>query len=447
MTNYWNHLAQEDNITTEDLFFKIRDLYYRLLVHLYNDPKDIPDFKIWFSMDFDGHSEEQTEYPVAFVTKNSQEIGYSSIRDLSDIENFENSYSRYRDNYFIVFDFKDHTITPLQFITASFFPELIKQIELFGMKRLKISHMLEPLIASGISEFLFGFYQIDFNLLQTLSAMTYEGSYIDCTIIVPRLNSSGKKRVKGNGLDFSFINPVTFSIENLRQIRKLVELSDKYLFLVINNDGKISGVSSEDVRPDECKIRLWGHLSWTLTFDDNQKLSYYNGHYHIHVQKQSNTEHSVDLLSSVIKNADVDQINKIDQLIRLAARQRHGTILIIGNPEDIGKEAKRICGSGNATGISKISLLEQKHLIAYLTSIDGALLMDTDCNCECIGAILDGDMITKGSPARGARFNSTVNYVKRRSQLGQSFIGIVVSEDRSVDLVTDKHVYRLTLSN
>ncbi|MBR4162501.1 MAG: diadenylate cyclase, partial [Solobacterium sp.] len=192
---------------------------------------------------------------------------------------------------------------------------------------------------------------------------------------------------------------------------------------------------------------LWGNLSWTLTFADNQKLSYYNGYYHIHVEKQTNTEHTITLLSSVIKDADPEQIRKIDQLIRLAARQRHGTILIIGNPDDISKEAKRISGSGNATAISKISLLEQKHLIAYLTAIDGALLMDTDCNCECIGAILDGDMVTKGSPARGARFNSTVNYVKRRSQLEQNFIGIVVSEDRSVDLVTDNNVYRLTLSN
>ena len=447
MTNYWHNLAHEDNITTEELFFKVRDLYHRLLRHLYNDPKDIPEFKIWFSMEFDGHSETQEEYPVAFVTKSSGEVTYSSIHDLSDIENFENSYARYRDNYFIVFDFRDHTITPLQFITASFFPELIKQIEVFGIKRLKISHMMEPLIASGISEFLFGFYQIDFNLLQTLSAMTYEGSYIDCTLIVPSLSSSCKKRIKGNGLDFSFSNPVNFSIENLRQIRKLVELSDKYLFLVINSEGKISGVSSEDVRPDECKIRLWGNLSWTLTFADNQKLSYYNGYYHIHVEKQTNTEHTIALLSSVIKDADPEQIQKIDQMIRLAARQRHGTILIIGKPDDIAKEAKRISGSGNATAISKISLLEQKHLIAYLTAIDGALLMDTDCNCECIGAILDGDMVTKGSPARGARFNSTVNYVKRRSQLEQNFIGIVVSEDRSVDLVTDNNVYRLTLSN
>jgi len=72
--------------------------------------------------------------------------------------------------------------------------------------------------------------------------------------------------------------------------------------------------------------------------------------------------------------------------------------------------------------------------------------MDYDCTCACIGAILDGDAVTTGSTARGARYNSTVNYITRRAQLGQEFVGIVVSEDGTVDAVTDSRIIRLNLN-
>jgi hypothetical protein len=71
--------------------------------------------------------------------------------------------------------------------------------------------------------------------------------------------------------------------------------------------------------------------------------------------------------------------------------------------------------------------------------------MDTDCRCRCIGAILDGDAVTRGSPARGARYNSTVNYINRRAQLDEYFVGIVVSEDGTVDSVTKDHIYRINV--
>ena len=74
------------------------------------------------------------------------------------------------------------------------------------------------------------------------------------------------------------------------------------------------------------------------------------------------------------------------------------------------------------------------------------MFIDYDCSCACIGAILDGDAVTAGSTARGARYNSTVNYITRRSQKGQDFIGIVISEDGTVDAVTGNKVIRLSIN-
>ena len=116
-------------------------------------------------------------------------------------------------------------------------------------------------------------------------------------------------------------------------------------------------------------------------------------------------------------------------------------------PETVIREKERLCIARSAIAVQKTNLYEKPHLIHYLTSIDGALMIDTDCCCPCIGAILDGDAVTIGSPARGARYNSTVNYISRRRQLGQSFTGIVVSEDGTVDAVTDQRIIRLNLTN
>ena len=75
------------------------------------------------------------------------------------------------------------------------------------------------------------------------------------------------------------------------------------------------------------------------------------------------------------------------------------------------------------------------------------MIMDTDCRCSCSGAILDGDFTAKGNPARGARFNSTVRYVRRRADLGRQFVGIVLSEDGTIDAVSDDRIERINLSD
>ncbi len=234
-------------------------------------------------------------------------------------------------------------------------------------------------------------------------------------------------------------------MENLRQIRKLVELSDRYVALVINDAGKIIGLTTGDLWPSECKVRIWGHLSWTITYEENKKISFYNARYHIHTQTQSNFN-ITKCLGPLGKGLNEEQIYNIEKVIRAAARQRHGTIIIIGTPDAAESESLRLRAAKTATGILPVYLHEKIGLMTYLTSIDGAVIIDTDCKCICIGAILDGDAVTKGTPARGARYNSTVNYVTRRSQLGQTFAGIVISEDGTIDAVSEGHIVRLNLN-
>ena len=443
--NFWELMIDDDSMTREEFFLKVRDLYLTLLKHLYNDQRDIPSFSIHFCSEMRSIEEGiEQGYPIVTVSHRSGKLEYWNVKDLSEIPNFENSYTWYQENMFVIFDFKEDGSSPLSFITGEFCNELFRQIEAFGIKRLKIAHMFEPLISTGVVQFFYGFYRLDINLIQTLSALTYEGSYINCSLIVPRFDIKPEKRTRKSGLDVAFTDPIMFSVEHLRQIRKIVELSDKDISLVINSAGKIQGLTKDEPNPDECKVRIWDHLSWTISYGD-KKISYYNARYHIH-SKNKKVPMLKRSLGRITEGLTPEQLEKIETVIEAAAKQRHGTIIIIGSGFDISMESARLCDTKSASGISETDLYERSDLIRYLTSIDGAVLMNTDCICTCIGAILDGDLVTKGNPARGARFNSTVNYVRRRFMKKQYFTGIVISEDGTVDSVTEDHVYRIDLN-
>lgn len=445
--NYWDMVIDDPNVSKEDLFLKIREQYISLMKHLYDDPSDIPDFRIYFSMDQVSVEEGSDRgYDIACVTRKSTTITTRTIKDVTEIENFENSFTWYRDDVFIVFDFREEGISPFTFITEAFMKEVYSILTSQGVKKMRMSMMNELIISTGIVEFFYAFYRIDINFLQNLSAITYENSYADSRIIVARTDGRGPKKTKKSTLKIAFSDPLEFSIENLRQIRKLLELSNDDLAIVIGENGKIRGLRNEVVFPNECEIRIHGHLTMSISFDGTKMITYNNGHYHIYVP------HTADLnlhkfLSNMDENITEEKAQALAAVISEASNQPHGTILVIGSREDIEKETDRITSAKHAIGIHPIDLSTDPLLIESITSIDGAILMDTDCICHCIGAILDGDFVAKGSMARGSRYNSTCNYIKRRMDFDQKFTGIVISEDGMVDAVKGDKVYRININH
>ncbi len=444
--NYWDILIDDSSIEKEDLFLKIRDMYTGLMKHLYDDASDIPDFRIHFSLEQYSPDEGATHgYPIATVSRKSNEVTYETIRDVTQIENFEYSYTWYRDDVFVTFDFREQGISPFSFITHNFMKEVFSGIVSQGVRKMRLGMMNEYIISTGLMQFFYGFYHIDINFIQNLSATTYESSYADSRILVSRTDGRGVRRTKKKGLRISFVEPIDFSIENLRQIRKLLELSNDELALTIGETGKIRGLSDDAVFPNECEIRLHGHLSWTITYDGTKTISYNNGHYHIYVP------HTADInlrnfVSSVTDPISDEQVESLSKIIIEASKQVHGTIVMLGSPEDVTSETERICDNRHAIEVNPVNLSDELNIITSLTAIDGAIFVDTDGICHCIGAILDGDLVAKGSMARGSRFNSTYNYVKRRADFGEHFTGIVISEDGTIDAINEDKVYRININ-
>ena len=83
-SKYWSELAQTEAGACGEAFQRIRELYYALLKHLYDNPRDIPDFHIYFSLN--QKSEEdglENGYEIAMLSRKSREITELVVHDVT----------------------------------------------------------------------------------------------------------------------------------------------------------------------------------------------------------------------------------------------------------------------------------------------------------------------------------------------------------------------------
>lgn len=113
--------------------------------------------------------------------------------------------------------------------------------------------------------------------------------------------------------------------------------------------------------------------------------------------------------------------------------QEHGTVAVILDHDHSYNEAERLVAVSTGTEVESRTL--KAEYIHSITAIDGAVIFDESGICYAIGVILDGDESIEGNSERGARFNSTLKYVKTCEESGKRALALVVSEDRNVDIL------------
>ena len=289
----------------------------------------------------------------------------------------------------------------------------------------------ELIISRAVSEFFFHCYQTDINFITFLSCQTYEGKVASGNIYLSRRASGrGKRHAQ---LIIKFLDSIDFKIENVRKIRKLVEVAKFPLNLVVGREKKIIGYTDELPRKYEGKISILGNLYWKFELSDYE-LVYNEGVYRLFSEKQKESNKS----NGLVKCFSQKQNERINKIILQAEEQAHGTILIFGNTKDIKNEAKRLANYGRGIIIAPINMINKKLIVPNIAAIDGAIMLDYEGICYAIGVILDGDTVAKGKTERGARYNSAINYVERQKILGRKFLAVVISEDRTVDLYPDQ---------
>lgn len=133
--------------------------------------------------------------------------------------------------------------------------------------------------------------------------------------------------------------------------------------------------------------------------------------------------------------------NKVGKVISKIQEVEHGAVIVIASENRIKNECSRLTRE-NHRGISlnkKRSLISKKadKIIKKLTSIDGAILVDTNGYCHACGVILDG-IAVEGTPARGARYNCTKSYISLHARM----MGVVLSEDGMIDCFPECEVHK-----
>jgi len=213
-----------------------------------------------------------------------------------------------------------------------------------------------------------------------------------------------------------------------KKIRKLLEIASSDLALYSNGLeilglGKIKGEYDEK-NQDLLIINFSGSYKWELVHGDHTMLIIEHTHPRLPKSK-INKEMFNDLLKRTFLEISTEDLEKLGKIVDTATKQKHGTLLIIS--KDADTEAVRL--SNQSTYIEPTMLNES--LIRNVTSIDGAVLLDSHGICHSIGVILDGIATNKGTSARGARYNSAVRYVDNNKK---KCVAVIISEDGIVDL-------------
>lgn len=222
-------------------------------------------------------------------------------------------------------------------------------------------------------------------------------------------------------------------LENHRRVRKLLELASaggalhtdsEYVFALVSDATEV------EAREDVFEIVFLGHHHWELRHAGQVLMGVRFGQPYLPnpVRYESKLRQDLPRLFPAI---DDNATELLLSLVEESERERHGTLLIISG--EAASETLRL--KDQATTIEPRLL--SRELLAHLTGIDGAVLLDSTGQCHAIGVILDGQATPQGDPARGARYNSAVRYVQSAMERDISTLGVVVSEDGGVDLVPD----------
>lgn len=250
---------------------------------------------------------------------------------------------------------------------------------------------------------------------------------------------------------------IAFEFKNIRLIRKLLEITqdDLYLVLGAENNGKefrVLGICDKETLIRKTKtsdnavipclmVKIKKHMQWDLFLNFSYILTGQNGHYKINRSLQDG--YLIKRLTDYFGHRN-DNYKRLIKNIKKSTEQPHGTMLVIMYPAAASEEARRLGDYKYGFAESNPHVLTNQ--IKQFNSIDGSVLMDTNGKVHGIGMILDGLTKKEGKQERGARYNSAKKYIYSdhsdnlilRNKRWNKVMILVVSEDDSVDILPDE---------
>ena len=261
-----------------------------------------------------------------------------------------------------------------------------------------------------------------FETLNLISSLFYEG-----------VHSLGKMIISNprhESIIFSLEFQDSVPIDNIRWVRKILEMSSNKFSLIADNEyiyGLGSLVKDYDFSDQKIFIiEFLDHYYWQISCGDMILLQ---SHYNEPCLYASTGQEELllDNLNRLYPYTTHNEKQNILNLVLTLTNLNRGSMLVIA--EDAKTEVKRLAKLG--TPIKPVLLTPD--LLEQVSGIDGTVMIDPKGVCFGIGIILDGDAMPECTPSRGSRYNSGVRYVYPTEN--KKRLAVIVSDDKTVDIV------------
>lgn len=298
-----------------------------------------------------------------------------------------------------------------------------------GEERKNITERIIKRTEIIFEEKMLGLYGIDLGIITEVSGSYYEGSKCNSALILKIGNN------KADGVFFSERDYVEIKKENIRNLRKILEMCQEghYILAERENDLKwvAKGICLNVSDTNDILFKILDHTFWEMRIGNKFSVCYKYGKYVIR-QSLRKLEEFGQVYKKVFR---IDADKYLNDIFEKAAEQPHGTSIIILDGDSINDEINRLLNESSGIAI-KPQIKIPREFVIGVTSIDGAMIIDKFGKCYAIGAILDGDVAIKGDRVHGARHNAVMRYIKTKRERGLKGIGIIFSEDRTISFVS-----------
>lgn len=229
-------------------------------------------------------------------------------------------------------------------------------------------------------------------------------------------------------------------LKEIQGTRKFLEACGDGVLLVEREKHHLLGMAI--LNPEKIQkypyVKFNGTAKWELIIQNRTVLCYEMGRYY------ANREEKTQNCKIQLEGLEIKNFEELEKVFKVLENTSHGAIVIMA--KDAEKEAKRLARAGRATSILPFMINENAgyNLLKGLLNVDGAVLINHELRCYAFGTILDGEARTKGKEKRGARYNSSRNYVA-----GTDRVAFVISEDKTngIEIIDGRKVELLIAEN
>lgn len=273
-------------------------------------------------------------------------------------------------------------------------------------------------------------------ILTYLLSLKYEGSenYSKMVFFIDEKNIS---------FCITLDSPIQINTKNARNIRKLMEIATKDFYLKIEGQ-EVKAIVQLLNANQAWIIEFESYLNWKVLMDNNCVVVYENGEIKLPNLSDKHNYIQKAIYQHFKQKKSKERLDALCKIIEYASTQKHGTSLIISDDAEI--EVDRLCKAKRGFKTEKFSIVGSTSVVEHITSIDGAVIIDSDGYCYGIGMIVDGEAVVQGDNSRGARYNSIYNYIVCKYIQGECYVAAIISEDGMVDIIsteTDRDKFRL----